>query len=117
MNGVFVDGAVGLAFGHRDETVVVALAVVSGIDDDVASPFGESVDHLVDQELQSVECGTLLPDDAARVLPRHVELDSLGVGADVDLHIEVHQVDELLENLRGLLGFAVPSELRRVFLG
>ena len=36
---------------------------------------------------------------------------------NVDLNIEVHQVDELLENLRGFLGFAVPGELRRIFLG
>src|SRR5690606_10957717 len=59
--------ALGLALGQRGEALVVTLAVIAGVDDDVPLLLGVAVHDAVEEKLERVEGLPLLADGAPRL--------------------------------------------------
>lgn len=108
-SAAFVEGSLGFALSEGLEVLVVAVSVVTGVDDDVSAAVGVTVEDLVEQELQRVEGLTLLADGSSGVFTDDVEDNALVVFTDVDIHVEFHELKDLVEELRRVFGLAVAS--------
>jgi hypothetical protein len=91
---------------HGNERLVAPVFVPFDVEHYMSTPLRESVDDLVDKELEGVEGLPLLADDATSVWTGDLDRDALVFGDVDDLTIEAHPLEQSGDDLDGLLPFA-----------
>jgi hypothetical protein len=106
-DATMLHGAFRFPLGHRDQTVVVALAIVARVQNDVTTCVWIAIDDLVDQELECFQRLALLADRSPGILAGDVDHDLIVVVTDRCTRIELHAIQDALGDAPSFLGFVV----------